>query len=82
LEALDFLRPGANVELDRVLISYVFAAMLMEMARQLSVSPTAVKNSQVNRRHQWPMVLAQIGVLSGLVGLYLLSYWIGIQKSG
>jgi hypothetical protein len=81
-EALDFLRPGATVELDRVLISYVFGAIIMETARQLSVSPTAVKNSLVNGRHRWPMVLAQISVLSGLVGLYLLSYWIGVQKSG
>jgi hypothetical protein len=81
-EALDFFRLGANVELDRILICYVFGAIVMGVSRQLTVKPTIVQNSLVNRRHGWLTLLSQIGVFSGLVGLYMLSCWSGIQKLG
>lgn len=81
-EVLDFCRPGAIVELDRVLISYFSGAIAMEISRKLIGKPAVVHDSLVNGHHHWPTVLGQIGVFSGLVGLYILSCWIGIQKPG
>ena len=81
-EALDFFRPGANVELDRILITYAFGAIALGISGKLIGKPAIVQDSLVNKRNQWTTVLGQIGVFSGLVGLYILSYWIGVQKSG
>jgi hypothetical protein len=81
-EVLDFCRPGAIVELDRVLISYFSGAIAMEISRKLIGKPTVEHDSLVNGHHHWATVLGQIGVFSGLVGLYILSCWIGVQKPG
>ena len=81
-ETLDFFRPGAIVELDRILISYIFGAIVMGVSRQLTGKPTILQNSLVNRRHGWLTLSSQIGVFLGLVGLYMLSCWSGVQKLG